>query len=176
VYCAAIQDCPSPEWGDCDLAIIDLGDQTQLGTKLLAELQRARPALPKLALVDGGDIPAAVQAIRAGATDCVEKTTDSERLLVEIKTLLARANSHHHPPQSPLTRAETAVLDLLLEGKTNQQVALALHRSPRTVEVHRSNIMRKLEVSGLVDLAKAAASMGLFRIGHGDSPPSRSEG
>ena len=61
-----------------------------------------------------------------------------------------------------LSEMEAAVLYALLEGKTNREIATVLHRSPRTVEVHRRNIMRKLEASNVVQLVKRAAVLGLL--------------
>lgn len=162
VYYAAVHDCPSSAWQDCDLAVIDLGDHSRPGIGLLADLERTRPTLPKLALVNRRDIPTAIQAIRAGATHCVEKTTDSDKLLAEIRTLLAQSNGQSADSKLALTRTETTVLRLVLEGKTTREIARALHRSSRTIDVHRHHIMHKFGASGMVDLAKAAVSMGLF--------------
>ena len=63
-----------------------------------------------------------------------------------------------------LTRTETKVLRLILDGKSNKEIANLLHRSVRTVEVHRSHIMHKLGVDNLVDLVKRAAAMGLVDL------------
>jgi len=63
-----------------------------------------------------------------------------------------------------LTRTETRVLRLILDGKSNKEIANLLHRSVRTIEVHRSHIMRKLAVDNLIDLVKRAAAMGLVNL------------
>jgi len=63
-----------------------------------------------------------------------------------------------------LTRTEMKVLHFILDGKSNKEIANELHRSVRTVEVHRSHIMRKLGVDNLVELVKQAAAMGLVDL------------
>lgn len=62
------------------------------------------------------------------------------------------------------TRTEMKVLCFILDGKSNKEIAYLLHRSVRTVEVHRSHIMRKFDVDNLVDLVKRAAAMGLVDL------------
>jgi len=63
-----------------------------------------------------------------------------------------------------LTRAEMEVLRLIMDGKSNKEVASTLHRSVRTIEVHRSHMMRKLGVDNVVDLLKQAAALGLVDL------------
>jgi len=63
-----------------------------------------------------------------------------------------------------LTRTEMKVLRFMLDGKSNKEIANELHRSVRTVEVHRSHVMRKLGVDNLVELVKRAAAMGLVNL------------
>ncbi|MFQ6036310.1 MAG: response regulator transcription factor [Sedimentisphaerales bacterium] len=76
-----------------------------------------------------------------------------------------RQSTHANPGVAQLlTRSEMKVLHFILDGKSNKEIANLLHRSVRTVEVHRSHIMRKLEVDNLVDLVKRAAAMGLVDL------------
>lgn len=63
-----------------------------------------------------------------------------------------------------LTKTEMKVLRFILDGKSSKEIAYLLHRSVRTIEVHRSRIMRKLGVDNLVDLVKRAAAMGLLDL------------
>ena len=145
----------------CDLLVIDLERHTEDGLQLLSELQRTAAHVPRLALVDEGDIPTAVQAVRAGASDCLEKPVDPLKLWHAIEILLPDCRSDDRSLRLSLTPVETRVLRLILEGKTTREVAQVLHRSPRTVEVHRSHIMRKLGVSNMVDLVRRASATGL---------------
>jgi DNA-binding NarL/FixJ family response regulator len=80
--------------------------------------------------------------------------------------LLDERQSKHDIPRvvRPLTRTEMKVLRLILNGKSNKEIASFLHRSVRTIEVHRSHIMRKFDVDNLIDLIKKAAAMGLIHL------------
>jgi len=88
----------------------------------------------------------------------------ASRSLKQKGDLLSERQSTRTNPRVAklLTRTEMKVLHFILDGKSNKEIAHELHRSVRTVEVHRSHIMRKLGVDNLVDLVKRAAAMGLF--------------
>jgi len=146
----------------CHLLVISLDGDTAEGLQLLGDSEPTVARIPKLAVVDHGDIPTAVQAIRKGAANCLERPLDGEQLLAEIVALLREVDQNDHPLESTLTPMETTVLHLILKGKTNHETAQALHRSPRTIEVHRKHIMYKLKVSNMVDLMKKAVSIGFF--------------
>jgi len=148
--------------GDCDLLVVDLDGDTTQGLDLIAEQEHALRKMPKIALVDHGDISTAVRAIKAGADNCLEKPVDAQLLASEIRNLFVQMVPQPLHLMDTLTPMEKTVLDLILGGKTNSRIARELHRSPRTIEVHRSHIMRQLGVSSMVDLVKASASMGLF--------------
>jgi two-component system response regulator FixJ len=126
----------------------------------MAEVKQRHPQVPVLAIVDRGDIPATVQAMRAGATNCLERPVETEPLTSAVSELLDQIDTQSDDSAAPLTRMETTVLQYILHGRTNRQIAEALHRSPRTIEVHRRHIMRKLGASTIVDLVKAAGLKG----------------
>ena len=65
--------------------------------------------------------------------------------------------------KNPLSKTENQVLRLILQGKTTAEVAQGLRRSRRTIEVHRSHIMQKLEANGVVDLVRTCVRMGLLQ-------------
>ncbi len=170
----SVEECRKPlSEGDCDLLVVDLNGDTVRGLDILAELEQTCPHTLKLALVDHGDIATAVQAIKAGATDCLEKPVDGERLITGINDLLRQTAQDLHHSRPALTPTEETVLQIILEGKTNCETARALHRSPRTIEVHRGHIMHKLGVSNMVDLVKTAASMGLCSVFEHQTPGRR---
>jgi len=150
----------------CHLLVLSLDGDAAEGLQLLGDSER----MPKLVLVDHGDIPTAVQAIKAGAATCLERPVNNERLFAEITAFLREVNQNDHPLESTLTPTETTVLYLLLEGKTNYETARALHRSPRTIEVHRSHIMHELGVSNMVELVKMTSSMGFLETRSGEPP------
>ena len=146
----------------CHLLVVSLDGSATEGLQLLSDSEPPVARIPKLALVDRGDIPAAVQAIRAGAVNCLERTVDTEELFAEIETLLRQGEREPRVLEPSLTKMETAVLRLILKGKTNPETARALHRSPRTIEVHRRHIMRKLGAATIVDLVKRVSAMKLI--------------
>ncbi len=160
---ATITDCREAlDEKPCHLLVVDLDGNAAGGLKLLGDAEPTLACTPKLALVDHGDIATTVRAIRAGAINCLEKPVENERFLAEIAMLLREADQGNHLLKPTLTPMEMTVLTLLLEGKTNCEAARVLHRSPRTIEVHRGHIMRKFGVSNMVDLMKTAASMGFL--------------
>jgi two-component system response regulator FixJ len=109
-----------------------------------------------------GDVPMAVKALKLGAADFIEKPLDREAFLRTVQSLLSQNNPSAPSQDHGLTKTEMRILHLILEGKNNREIASALHRSPRTVEVHRSHVMRKMGASNIVELLRRAATMGLF--------------
>ena len=146
----------------CHVLVLDLDGHAVDGLQLLTNPEPRVAHIPKLVLVDHGDIPGAIAAIKQGAAGCLEKPIECERLSEEIEQLLSQVDRGLHAALSGLTRMEATVLRLILSGKTSSETAQTLHRSARTIEVHRSRIMRKLGASGVVDLVRIATSMGLF--------------
>lgn len=145
--------------GECELLIVDLDGQAGAQLELLTQCRRLHPYLPALVLVGRGDTPAAVAAMKAGATDCLEKPLTPVRLWSAVTTVLGNGPSSRPQVCQALTKAEIRVLHLLLAGKTNVQIAEQFHRSRRTVEAHRRNIMRKLGAAHICDLVKQAVRM-----------------
>lgn len=144
--------------GGCRLLVTNVPDPETEGLDLLTNVRRIAPWLPIIMLVEPGRIETAVQAMKAGATDCIERPPSEDRLLSAVDRALRRANDRI--PSRPLSEAEQGVLRLVLEGKTNGEIAAELHRSRRTVEVHRANIMTKLGARHIVDLVRNAALAG----------------
>ena len=145
----------------CDLLITDLRLPEMDGMELLMRARVVAPWLPVLIMSGYGDIPIAIEAIKAGAVDFIEKPLDKRSLVRKVKSLLPENGNHEHLGK-PLTQSQERVLKLVLNGKSNQEIASLLSRSRRTVEVHRAHVMRKLGVDSLVDLVKRAAVMGLI--------------
>jgi len=148
----------------CDLLITDLRLPEMDGVELLKRARLAAPWIPVLILTGYGDIPTAVEAIKAGAVDFIEKPLDKQSLVRKVMSLLPENGNHQHTGK-PLTRSEQKVLQLVLDGKSNREIASLLRRSQRTIEVHRAHMMRKLGASSLIDLIKRAAAMGLTDLG-----------
>lgn len=157
----------------CHLLVVDLDRNAGDALQLLTNFRLLNVNIPKLAIVGHGDIPRAVEAMRAGAANCLGKPVKTEKLILEIHTLLHDIRLDACSLKPPLTKRETTVLRLVLEGKTSHDIARALYLSPRTIEVHRSNIMRKLQATNVVQLVKAATSSGILGSQSGRLPTRR---
>ena len=144
----------------CDLLITDLKMPKMSGIELARETKYRSPWTPVLILTGYGDIPTAIEAIKAGAVDFIEKPLDKRSFVKKVKSLLPENGNGKHLDDS-LTRSEQRVLRLVIGGKSNKEIADLLNRSRRTVEVHRARVMRKLGADSLVDLVKRTATMGL---------------
>ena len=150
--------------GTCDILITDMRMPEKDGIELLLEVRRRQPWLPVLVVTGFGDVPMAVKALKAGAADFIEKPLDRVTFLEAVQRLLA----HNAVPRvlldHSLTRMELKVLYRILEGKNNREIADVLHRSARTVEVHRRHLMRKLGANNVVELIRQAARLRLFDL------------
>jgi two-component system, LuxR family, response regulator FixJ len=133
------------------------------------ELQRRLKALgvhlPVIIMTGHADVPLAVEAMKAGAVDFIEKPFDDEVLLSAIRVALERYNALDHQDAEAiqiqtrlqsLSPRERQVLDGLLAGHPNKTIAYDLKLSPRTVEVHRANVMMKMGANSLSALVRMA--------------------
>ena len=143
-----------------DLLIIDLDGCSAEGLDVIEQARRLTPWVPSLAIVEHAAVANAIRAIRAGAGDCLDKPLQEDQLLVVVRAQLARADISTRRRPRALTQMEVQILQLILAGRTSHEIADELHRSKRTVDVHRKNIMRKLQATGLVDLNKRALGIG----------------
>lgn len=150
--------------GECDLLILDLDHPPASDHRPLVELRQVCPCAKILALVTHADVVGAVRAMKEGALDCIEKPLDGYMLRSKVECLLDGRGGSLDLGHTHLTTMETLVLGRVLEGKTTREIARDLHRSPRTIEVHRKNIMRKLEVSNVVDLVRLAIRKGFCHV------------
>ena len=142
---------------ECDLLITDVKMPEMDGIELLTEVKRIIPSLPVLVITGYGDIPMAVNALKMGASDFIEKPLDRQSFLSTVDSALKRNTQPHRLVGDVLTKTEMEVLHLILEGKSTKEIAKLRHRSVRTIEDHRSRIMRKIGVNNLVDLVKQTA-------------------
>jgi two-component system response regulator FixJ len=141
----------------CDLLIADVKMSGMDGLELLNKVKRMIPSLPILIVTGYGDIPMVVTALKAGASDFLEKPLDMQSLQSTVASLLAPDSRPHPPANQALTKIEADVLQLILEGKSNSEIAKIMCRSHRTIEDHRANILRKFDVDNLVDLVRQVA-------------------
>ena len=136
------------------------------------ELQRRLAGrLPVVVMSGHGDIPMAVQAMKDGAVDFVEKPYSEDAILRAVSRAAslaerrARAHAGKAEAEARLTRLtprERDVLARLVAGKQNKAIAHELGISPRTVEIHRAHVMEKMEARSLSDLVRMALAADLF--------------
>jgi len=148
----------------CDLLITDMRMPEKDGLELLADVKRLVPWVPVLMITGYGDVPTAVKAVKGGAVDFIEKPLGKRTFLQRVRSILNESTPTGMCLTECLTKAEMGVLRRIIDGKSNRDIADGIHRSVRTVEVHRSHIMRKLGVDSLVDLIKLGAAMGLVNL------------
>ncbi|MCL5281135.1 MAG: LuxR C-terminal-related transcriptional regulator [Planctomycetes bacterium] len=156
----------------CDLLIVDWDGCPAEGLNVIEQARRLTPWMSSLAIVEHAAVDKAIRAMRAGAQDCFDKPVPQDRLLTAVRTQLARVDFSARRRPRALTQMEVQILQLILAGRTSYEIADGLHRSKRTIDVHRKNIMRKLQATGLVDLIKRALGMGFAnpQVPTGDKP------
>ncbi|VFU10077.1 response regulator FixJ [Methylocella tundrae] len=133
------------------------------GLELQRQLKARRLGLPVIIMTGHGDVPLAVEAMKAGAIDFLEKPFDDESLLTAVRIALDRhARNARRDDEVTTARAKLAslsareleVLDGLVAGQPNKTIAYDLNISARTVEVHRANVMTKMGASSLSELVR----------------------
>jgi two-component system response regulator FixJ len=139
------------------------------GVELVRALKAAAPALPVIVITGHADVTVAVQAMKAGARDLVEKPYESELILRLVRACLeendeaveadARRNRVMRRLES-LTSRERQVLDHIVQGASNKVVANQLHISSRTVEIYRANVMAKMRADSLSELVRMTLASG----------------
>ena len=159
-----------PGAGDCLIADIRMPEMD--GLTLQQELLRRGSQLPLIIITGHGDVPLAVQVMKAGAVDFLEKPFARETLLAAIRNALERAQQPTVSNDARqeilrrlarLTEREREVYELVVAGKLSKQIAFELGASPRTIEIHRGRVMQKMEARTVQDLVRMAISAGESR-------------
>ena len=136
-------------------------DGLELQRRLLAD----KNAIPVIVMTGHGDIALAVEAMKAGAVDFIEKPFDDEMLIRAIKSALTRVREESERDSAAsevrsrlklLSERERQVLKGLVAGKPNKIIAYELGISPRTVEIYRANVMTKMQADSLSALVRMA--------------------
>lgn len=139
------------------------------GIELLRELKSRSFALPVIVITGHGDIPLAVEAMRDGAADFLEKPYDDHALIGSISRSLSAAKSDLVADATRsellqriagLSGRESEVMAGLVAGKSNKVIAIELEISPRTVEIYRANVMSKMAADSLPALVRMAIEAG----------------
>ncbi len=140
------------------------------GMELLETLRREDVRCPVVLITGHGDVPLAVDAMKRGAHDFIEKPFDDERLISAIDAALTHAEAGGDitsvDPEAAsrvaaLSRRERQVMEGLIGGLSNKAIARDYGISPRTVEVYRANVMTKMKAGSLAELVQLAMRAGL---------------
>lgn len=145
--------------------IVDIRMQGISGLELQQLLNNKGIKMPVIIITGHGDVPMAVQAMKAGAIDFLEKPYDNELLVTRIKQCLSEVSKSQDKSRiiaeaktrmSRLTPREQEVMNLLVAGKHNKIIAKELNISVRTAEAHRAKVMKKLHADSLSDIVRLA--------------------
>ena len=140
------------------------------GMELLRRIMAGPRKLPVIVMTGHGDVPLAVEAMKLGALDFIEKPFDDDRLIGMIEAALAASESGAKNDAlsaemagriESLTQRERQVMQGLVTGQSNKAIAREYDISPRTVEVYRANVMTKMQAGSLSELVRFAIRAGL---------------
>lgn len=142
------------------------------GIELLKRLKASRSTLPVLIMTGHGDVPLAVEAMKLGAIDFLEKPFEDDRLIGMVDVALKQAASGARTEAetqdiatrvASLSPRERQVMEGLVAGLSNKMIARDYDISPRTIEVYRANVMTKMQASSLSELVRLAMRAGAVK-------------
>jgi two-component system response regulator FixJ len=169
-YTSAIELLNSPGGLAADCLVVDIRMPEMDGLQLQQELTRRGVTKPLIIITGHADVGLAVQAMKAGVCDFLEKPFEAERLLASLKEALKQGchQAQSYPAQNPdtgrlavLTGREREIVDRLVAGLSNKNIARESGISYRTVEVHRARIMDKTQARSFSELVRLALGVGL---------------
>jgi two-component system response regulator FixJ len=150
------------------------------GLDLMRQLKEHGMSIPVIVITGHGDVPLAVEAMKCGAIDFLEKPFDDVTLLAAVRSALSQ---HEHKDVrdaersdilerlQSLSNRERQVLDGLVQGHPNKTIGFDLGISARTVEIYRANVMTKMRASSLSDLVRMALVAGVSQFSDGGGKP-----
>lgn len=150
--------------------LLDVRMPRMNGMEVQNRLKDIKPDLPVIIVTGHGDVTMAVQAMRAGATDFIEKPFQEDALLSSVEHALTLAEQAQRRGETvaavarcleTLTAREREVFDQLIVGHANKVIARILDCSPRTVEIHRARVMEKMEAASVAHLVRMALAAGI---------------
>ena len=164
-----LDDLPGLDYGCvvCDVRMPGID-----GIELLQRLKASNIKFPVIIMTGHGDVPLAVEAMKLGAVDFLEKPFDDDLLIAMVETGLKRAEPE--AKQEAVTRGiaeriatlsprERQVMDGLVAGLSNKAIAREYDISPRTIEVYRANVMTKMQAGSLSELVRFAMRAGALK-------------
>ncbi|MBN1827893.1 MAG: response regulator transcription factor [Deltaproteobacteria bacterium] len=152
-----------PDYPGC--LVLDVKMPGVTGLELQEKLTEAHRFIPIIFITGFGNIPASVQAMKAGAVDFLEKPFDDKTLLDAIHRAINRDIQHRQKNtelaalrrrSESLTNREREVFELVVTGMLNKQIAFQLGITEKTIKVHRARIMQKMAVQSFADLVRLA--------------------
>lgn len=151
--------------------ITDLRMPDMSGVELIRKLSTINPMIASVVITGHGDVPMAVEAMRAGAVDFIEKPFGDDLIMEAIRRAAGRLEQPAVEDQivedirkrlDSLSERERQVLSAVVAGLPNKSIAFDLDISPRTVEVHRANVMAKMAAKSLPELVRMTMAAGLL--------------
>jgi len=150
--------------------VLDVNMPEMDGLQLQQTLNDMNFALPVIFLTAHAEVPMAVKAMQAGAVDFIQKPVQPEELITSIERVINTPQTNLPSAEeaevvkktvSELTPREREVMTLIVKGASNKEAALSLDISPRTVEIYRATVMRKMDAPNLPDLVRKAIAIGM---------------
>ena len=148
--------------------VLDIRMPVMSGLELQERLSERSATLPIIFITGHGDVPMAVEAMRRGAVDFIQKPFRDQELLDQVNKALAQGMNQQRNSVAAhkfkqrldqLTDREHQILNRVVEGQANKVIAIELNLSQRTVEAHRSHVMEKMQARSLADLVRMMAQL-----------------
>ena len=152
--------------------VLDVRMPGMSGLDLQEELARRGAVLPTIVITAHAEVPMAVQAVKAGAVDFIQKPFSDQLLLDRVRQALEIDRQDREARQrredarrriATLTAREREVLELVVAGRSNKEAAAILGVATKTIEVHRAHVMEKMQVTSVAELVRACISAGAVR-------------
>ncbi len=153
---------------DRGVLVLDQRMNGMTGLELQTKLKARGLAFPIVFITGHGDVATSVKAMKGGAVDFIEKPFSNKSLLASVRTALRRESDAHKARATgvvlgerfaSLTHREQEVMKYVVQGMSNRELAEQLGVSNRTIEVHRSRVMQKMQADSLPDLVRMAAHL-----------------
>jgi two-component system response regulator FixJ len=155
-----------PEDGGCVLSDVRMPQMN--GIQMVRKLKELDYRAPIIVMTGHADVPLAIEAMKAGVFDFIEKPFDEDLLLQALRAALEKGKAQSEQDEAlattrqriaALSPRERDVLEGLVDGKANKIIAFDLGISPRTVEIYRANLMTKMQARSLSELVRMALSV-----------------
>jgi len=150
--------------------VLDVNMPEMSGLELQEKLNQMKFTLPVVFLTAHAEVPMAVKAMQAGAVDFIQKPVQPDELSACVERVMNTPQTNLPSAEeaeivkktvSELTPREREVMNLIVQGASNKEAAQSLDISPRTVEIYRATVMRKMDAPNLPDLVRKAIAIGM---------------